>query len=130
MYNLQSFTLRLAENVTGSPFSFGLFSKKKDPTFFLAPTHTDMVEWVTALRSRCYDVDLKWNPDTILEAFNEAVVMASMSGTIVSVNEAAVQLFGYTKNEMMGMPVSKRFKRILTPPIRKPYASKLWKRAR
>ncbi len=50
MFNLQHYTIKLASNITGAPFSFGLFNitSKKDPVFLLATNESEMVEWVSA----------------------------------------------------------------------------------
>jgi len=92
----------LAADLVGSPFSFGLFEKRKDPIFYSCNDKSELISWVSVCGSFCSDVDVEWKQDDMLEAFNDAVVMASEEGCIVGVNDAALNLFGYTRMELMG----------------------------
>ena len=49
----------------------------------------------------------------LVDAANEAIVSADVAGTILTWNRAAVALYGYTENEIIGQPLN-----ILVPPAR------------
>jgi PAS domain S-box-containing protein len=99
VFDLSQYKVRLAEGLTGVPFSFGLFSPQQETIYFAVKSQTNAVAWVAA----CGQTTLaEWEPDEVLEALNDAVVMAAEDSIIIGVNEAALQMFGYTRGELMG----------------------------
>jgi len=110
--NIDKYVVKLAENVTGAPFSFALMSTTaKDPIFLLASNESEQVEWVSALASRTTESTVDWGTDHVLEAFNDAVIQSSERGIITGVNETALKLFGYKKSDLIGKPLT-----IIMPP--------------
>ena len=83
---LSHFGIRLAKDLVGIDYSFGLFAKRKDPIFYSCRDRAELISWVTVCGNFCSDVDVEWKEDDMLEAFNDAVVMASEEGCIVGVN--------------------------------------------
>jgi len=108
---LKNYGIRFAEQLTGEPFSFGLFSRRKSPIFYLCSSHGELVKWVQCLKLYCTNAELEWKEDEVLEAFNDPVIMATETGLIVGMNTAALYFFGYTRSELMGNSVV-----VLMPP--------------
>ena len=105
IYTLSHYGVRLADDLTGTNFSFGLFSHRKDPIFFSTDTESDLVSWVAVCGKFCSNMEVEWRQDEMLEAFNDAVIMSSDVGCVIGVNESALALFGYTRSELMGRSV-------------------------
>eukprot|EP01117_Protostelium_nocturnum_P012594 TRINITY_DN4634_c0_g4_i1.p1 TRINITY_DN4634_c0_g4~~TRINITY_DN4634_c0_g4_i1.p1 ORF type:complete len:199 (+),score=46.85 TRINITY_DN4634_c0_g4_i1:92-688(+) len=102
-------TLKLAESLTGSKYSFALFNEtEKDPLFLMASSEAEMLEWNSVLMGICksHEMDFISEDQNLLDAFNDAVIITSETGTITGANDNALELFGYTKGEFVGQPVT------------------------
>ncbi|PRP88104.1 hypothetical protein PROFUN_04195 [Planoprotostelium fungivorum] len=107
--SLQHCHLRQGEHQTGTKYSFGIFDlDDKDPIFLCASNEAEMAEWIAVLLTVCRTNEVSWESEDqrMLDAFNNAVVITSEEGTITGVNNRALEMFGYTRNEMMGHPVT------------------------
>ncbi|HKK68502.1 MAG TPA: ABC transporter substrate-binding protein, partial [Bacteroidales bacterium] len=56
----------------------------------------------------------------ILDVANMAILATDSSGTIIAANRVTVELFGYTENELVGMPM-----RLLVPPHQRQHHDRL-----
>jgi len=109
VFDISSYSIKLAENLTGSANSFALFSvnnKSKEPIFLLAATKSEMVEWVSALSKNVSSSELDWGTDQMLEAFNDGVVISSRKGIIIDVNDVLLKIFAYSRTDLIGKPVT------------------------
>jgi PAS domain S-box-containing protein len=102
---LSHYAVRLADDLSGTTHSFGLFSKKKNPTIYSCENEAQLISWVTVCSKYCSKAEVEWKQDEMLEAFNDAVIMSSDVGVILGVNESALSLFGYTRSELVGKSV-------------------------
>ena len=79
--DLSLYSLRLADELCGSPYSFCLYLNQKDFQYYAAETKGDLASWVSCCHFYCKeDFNLLWKPDDVLEAINDAVVVCSDNG--------------------------------------------------
>lgn len=105
--HLSDYTIKLAESISGEKNSFALFSPGKNPILVLAPNHSSMIEWVSAIGEFCKKSEVEWGTDHMLEAFFvDPCIMGSKNGIIIGCNERALKLLGYKRNQLIGKPVT------------------------
>ena len=93
-------SVKEAKSLTGENNSFGIFANSKNPLFLKALTHSQMLEWISAISSHCASEAVL--ESALADAFLDPVIVTSAEGIIVEVNEAALKMFGYSKMEMLG----------------------------
>ena len=88
-----------------------LFGKRKDGTHFraeiaLTPVHTEkgMLVASTVREVNTYDASEAYFR-TLLESAPDAMIIVDDSGRIAIVNEQAEEMFGYSRNDLLGHPV-------------------------
>eukprot|EP01114_Cavostelium_apophysatum_P000448 TRINITY_DN10411_c0_g1_i1.p1 TRINITY_DN10411_c0_g1~~TRINITY_DN10411_c0_g1_i1.p1 ORF type:complete len:571 (+),score=214.17 TRINITY_DN10411_c0_g1_i1:54-1766(+) len=110
-YALEGCLVQNAEGITGLQNTFAIFKEgSKEQRFFQAKDASDAKHWINAIKRNISSYNSISLRQTV-EAFNDAVILADDVGSIIDVNNKALELFGYTREEVMGKNVH-----ILMPP--------------
>lgn len=105
-YTLQDYIVRPGANLTGVTHSLSLMNAIDNKTIFLAAnTQTELREWMRALKAHCRLTKEDQSLEMTLKAINDAAVLSDESGTIISINQPAQELLGWTKEEIVGKDI-------------------------
>lgn len=105
-YMLSDYTVQPAECLTGVHFSLALMNAIDNKTIFLsASNEKEFKEWMGALKSQCRLSKFEQTLENTLKAINDAALLTDDAGIIVSINQPATELFGWTKEELAGKDI-------------------------
>jgi PAS domain S-box-containing protein len=95
--------LKSADDLVGEENCFALFVPSKDPYYFRAVSSQQKASWLSSLSQYCATTE--WSTSSMVTAFVDAVVVASQDGVIIEVNDKTLDLFGYSRSEVVGKNV-------------------------
>lgn len=87
------------DTVTGKKYTFAIFQKDGSQRIFMADSQTEKEKWMRALEGTG---NKSTSGKSILESINDGGISTDEKGNIVSANEKACKLFGWTKEELIG----------------------------
>eukprot|EP01102_Stenamoeba_stenopodia_P002365 TRINITY_DN12181_c0_g1_i3.p1 TRINITY_DN12181_c0_g1~~TRINITY_DN12181_c0_g1_i3.p1 ORF type:complete len:638 (+),score=216.15 TRINITY_DN12181_c0_g1_i3:278-2191(+) len=103
---LKEFTVQPADTITGQPLSIALMNSADNKTIFLAAsTHKDFREWISAFKANCKLSTFEQNLEITMKAMTDAAILADSDGIILTINQPAIELFGYTREEVAGKDI-------------------------
>lgn len=85
--------------VSGKKYTFAIFQKDGSQRIFMAESQLDKEKWMKALEGQGTKSS---SGKSILESINDAGISTDENCNIISANEKACKLFGYTKEELIG----------------------------
>eukprot|EP01091_Cochliopodium_minus_P014371 TRINITY_DN4871_c0_g1_i1.p1 TRINITY_DN4871_c0_g1~~TRINITY_DN4871_c0_g1_i1.p1 ORF type:complete len:612 (+),score=172.96 TRINITY_DN4871_c0_g1_i1:345-2180(+) len=106
---LEDAKIQEGKTLTGENNTIAVIIPKKNTIFLRTATNSLMIEWLSALSTHTSN-DIVFD-SSLADAFNDPVVVVSSTGIIVEVNETLAEIFGYTKNDMIGRNI-----KIIIPP--------------